>query len=222
MAHKVELLMSEFVTHDTRRLVLSRPEGFDFEPGQGAELSIDRPEWRDQGAPFTPTCLPGDRVLEFTIKRYPESDGLTQALHDLPPGAGLRISDPFGTITYQGPGVFIAAGTGITPFLAILRRLAAEQRLGEDHKLLYSNKTLRDLICGQELAHYLGDRAVFTFTREQDPAHDHHRINAAYLQGQIGDPDQYFYVCGPDAFVESVNEDLISLGVHPERLVHEG
>jgi ferredoxin-NADP reductase len=214
------LLMSGFVTHDTRRLVLARPEGFTFEPGQGVELGIDCDPWRGEGRPFTPTCRLEDQVLEFTIKRYPERDGFTVALHDLEPGAPLMISEAFGTITYQGPGVFIAAGAGITPFLAILRKLAAEGAL-EGHRLLFSNKSEDDLICGQELRHYLGDNAVFTYTRRGKKLHEGRHINSTFLKANLGSLDQHFYVCGPNTFVESMNQDLISLGVHPDRLVYE-
>lgn len=215
MAQSTRLLMSGFVTHDTRRFVIERPSGFRFEPGQGVELTIERDPWHGKGHPFTPTCLPGDEVLELTIKRYPEREGFTAALHDLEPGAPLTVSEAFGTITYQGPGLFIAAGAGVTPFLAILRRLAAERAL-EGHGLLFSNKTEHDLICGDELRHYLGGRAVFTFTRGGG-----RRIDTGFLSEHAGALDRHFYVCGPPGFVESVNQALIGLGVHPDRLVYE-
>lgn len=220
MAYSTRLLMRGFVTHDTDRYLIERPDGFTFEPGQGAELTIERGPWHEQGRPFTPTSWVDDQVLEFTIKRYPESDGFTMALHDLEPGAPLTLSDPFGTITYQGPGVFIGAGAGITPFIAILRQLAAEGAL-DGHRLFFSNKTPADLICGDELRHYLGERAVFTYTREPGPDGRTRRIDADFLRGQIAQLDQYFYVCGPDAFVSAVNEALIGLGVARERLVYE-
>jgi len=220
MTYPTSLLMSGFVTHDTRRFVLARPQGFDFEPGQGVELSIEQDPWKGQGHPFTPTSLTSDRVLEFTIKRYPESDGFTTALHGLEAGATLALSDPFGSIRYRGPGIFIAAGAGITPFLAILRRLAVQDALA-GHKLLFSNKTEQDLICGDELRHYLGEQSHFTFTRQPETSHDTHHIDNGYLRGHIDNLEQYFYVCGPDAFVKAVNEDLITLGVHSERLVYE-
>lgn len=220
MAYPTRLLMSGFVTHDTRRFVLERPEGLDFEPGQGVELTIERDPWRGEGHPFTPTCLPQDQVLELTIKRYPESDGFTVALHDLEPGAPLTVSDAFGTITYQGPGVFIGAGAGITPFLAILRRLAHDGAL-DGHDLLFSNKSEADLICGAELRHYLGERAVFTFTRENQPGHTGRRIDAEFLREHIDDFDRFFYVCGPPAFVEDVKRELVTLGADPDRLVYE-
>jgi len=220
MTSPTTLLMSGFVTHDTRRLVLERPNGFSFEPGQGVELTIERDPWRDEGRPFTPTSLAQDRVLEFVIKRYPERDGVTPALHDLEPGAPLSISDAFGTIAYRGPGVFIAAGAGVTPFLAILRKLAAEDAL-DGHRLLFSNKTEGDLICGQELRHYLGEDAVLTYTRQGARPDGVRHINSGFLKAHIETLDQYFYVCGPQGFVDSVNRDLVSLGAHPERLVYE-
>jgi len=215
-----KLLMRQFVTHDVQRFLLTRPEGLDWEPGQGIELAIDRDDWREQGRPFTPTCLPGDLLVELTIKRYPEADGVTEALHALEPGAELLLSDAFGTITYQGPGTFIAAGTGVTPFLAILRGLAKDDALA-GHRLLLSNKSERDVICALELTHYLGDDLVLTFTRENEPAREGRRMDAGFLDANIRDPDGYFYVCGPDGFVEAVNSALLTLGVHPDKLVYE-
>ncbi len=214
------LLMTGFVTHDTRRFVLTRPEGFTFEPGQGVELGIERDPWRGQGRPFTPTSLPGDRALELMVKRYPDGDGFTVALHGLAAGAPLTLSDPFGTLAYRGPGVFIAAGAGITPFLAILRRLAQDNDLA-GHSLFFSNKTEDDLICGQELSHYLGARGLFTFTRGHSSCNEGRRIDAGYLRGPIDDLDHHFYVCGPRGFVAAVSDALLALGVDADRLVYE-
>jgi ferredoxin-NADP reductase len=220
MPYSTRLLMSGFVTHDTKRLVLSKPEGFGFTPGQGVEVAIDRPEWRGAKRPFTPTSLVDELVLEFTIKRYPERDGVTVALHDLEPGSPLSLGEAFGTIAYQGPGLFIAGGAGITPFIAILRQLAAEQAL-DGNSLIFANKTEDDLICGLELKHYLGDRCIFTFTRRHELGQEGHHVDGAFLSAHTGPLNRHFYVCGPPAFVASVNEHLLTLGVHPGRLVYE-
>jgi len=138
----------------------------------------------------------------------------------LQPGAQLKLSDAFGSITYKGPGTFIAAGTGVTPFLGILRQLAADDAL-DGHKLLLTNKTERDLICEKELKHYLGDDCVLTFTREHDPGHQGQRIDVDFLETHLSTFDGMFYVCGPNAFVESINDQLQSLGVRPEQLVYK-
>jgi ferredoxin-NADP reductase len=220
MTHKVTLLMSGFVTHDVKRFVVTRPDGFEFEPGQGVELAIDDPEWREESRPFTPTSLRDDRVLEFTIKGYPAHKGVTQALHALEPGAQLLMSDPFGTIRYKGPGVFIAGGAGVTPFMAILRQLSRDKRL-DDHHLMFSNKTPSDVIVEKELRHLLKDRCVLTCTDEQAPGYENRLIDRDFLSEQISDFDQHFYVCGPPEFNKAVNKALKDLGAKADLLVFE-
>lgn len=220
MAFDSTLLMSRFITHDVKQFVLEWPEGLDYSPGQGVELSIQEKGWEDEGRPFTPTCLRGERVLEFTIKAYPEHDGVTERLHRLEPGARLKLSEPFGTITYKGPGMFIAGGAGITPFLAILRDLATNDSL-DGHGLILSNKTPADVICERELRHYLGDQCILTCTDESGPGYDDRFVDRAYLREKISDFDQRFYVCGPPKMVEDIGEALRQEGADPDALVFE-
>jgi cytochrome-b5 reductase len=220
MNHSVNLLMSQFVTHDVKRFIVSKPAGFSVVPGQGVELAINRPGLSDQGRPFTPTGLADDRVLEFTIKGYSDHPGVTQALHQLEPGAELLMSEPFGTISYQGPGVFIAGGAGITPFLAILRKLARTGGL-DRQTLIFSNKTPRDIICEKELRHLLGERCILTCTGEAAPGYAHRRVDRAFLQETLQDFKQRFYLCGPPPFMEAVSAALTELGASVESLVFE-
>lgn len=220
MDFRVEVLMTGFVTHDVKRFVVTRPEGLDYVPGQGVEIAIDREGWRDEGRPFTPTSLVDDRVLEFTIKSYPEHGGVTEQLHRLRPGDSLLMSQAFGTIHHEGPGWFIAGGAGITPFLAIMRQLADEGRL-EGHGLMFSNKTPADVICEKELRHHFGDRAILTCTEETGAGYDSRRIDKDFLQEHIQDFGQQFYVCGPPRMVEAINGTLKELGADPSALVFE-
>lgn len=220
MNHRVTLLMSQFVTHDVKHFIVSKPEGFSVEPGQGVEVAIDRPGLREQPRPFTPTGLAADGVLEFTIKGYPDHAGVTQALHQLEPGAELLMSEPFGTIRYQGPGVFIAGGAGVTPFLAILRDLGRRGEAGAQ-TLIFSNKTPSDMICEKELRHLLGERCILVSTGAAAPGYAHRRIDRTFLEESIRDFKQRFYVCGPPPFMEAVNGALTELGASAESLVFE-
>lgn len=220
MDHPVSLLHTRFLTHDVRQFIVTRPDGFEFEPGQGVELAIDRDGWRVEGRPFTPTSLPDEPVLEFTIKRYPDHDGVTDELHRLDAGAGLLMSDPFGTIGYQGPGTFIAGGAGVTPFLAILRQLGAQQGL-QGCSLLFSNRTPADVICEKELRHLLGDQLRLTCTDRSASGYDDRLIDRAYLEETVDDFDQHFYVCGPPQMVDDLEEALADLGADSERVVFE-
>jgi ferredoxin-NADP reductase len=218
--YSATLLMSEFVTHNVKRFIISRPDGFYYEPGQGVELKINREAWFKEGRPFTPTSLRDDRVLEFTIKIYSDHNGVTHELSTLTPGAELLISEPFGTISYQGPGVFLAGGAGITPFMAILREQARRNNL-DKHMLIFSNKTSEDIICEKELRHYLAERCIFITTAGQEPGLEHRHIDKDFLAATIDDFSQNFYVCGPPGFLKAVNGALQELGASPQNLVFE-
>lgn len=220
MEYASTVLMTEFVTHDVKRFILSKPSGLRCEPGQGVELAIDEAQWRDEARPFTPTSLPADRVLEFTIKGYPEHQGMTKRLHSVQPGDGILLSEAFGTIRYQGPGTFIAGGAGVTPFIAILRDLAQQDDM-DGHGLIFSNKTTADVICEKEFRHYLGKRCILTCTQKSGAGYESRRIDAEFLSELIDDFGQHFYVCGPLKFVEDVNNALCALGASPDALVFE-
>ncbi len=114
MSHSATLLMSEFVTCDAKRFVISEPESFAFDRGGGVEPTIDEPKWRNEPRPFAPTALHEDQVLEFSGKACAAHDGVTQRLNGLDLGAELTISDPSATIRDAGKGVFTATGAGVT------------------------------------------------------------------------------------------------------------
>ena len=159
-------------------------------------------------------------MLEFTIKRYPEHKGVTDKMHTLKAGDILLMSEPFGTITYKGPGIFIAGGAGITPFLSIFRQLAIDRGIGQQ-SLVFSNKTPADVICEKELCYYFGSRCHLLCTRESGPGYENGRIDRDYLETTISDTNQYAYVCGPEKFVEEINLIVKDLGFTAESIVYE-
>ena len=221
--HRVKVLYTEFVTHDVKSFIFEKPEGYDFEPGQATEVSIAQDGWEKERRPFTFTSHKSDPVLQFILKRYPEHDSVTKHLHELVPGDQLIIHDVWGTITWKGPGVFLAGGAGITPFIAILRNLRSKRQLA-GNSLFFSNKTHKDIILEREFREMFetgGGKLRFVLTREQHPGYEHRRINKEYLQREIEDFDQNFYVCGPPDFVDSMKEILGDLGAGSESLVFE-
>ena len=131
MQHSVKILDIADVTHNVRRYTLEKPEGYSFKPGQATDVSLDEDGWRDKKHPFTFTALTDAPNLEFTIKSYFNTgeDGVTERLYGYKPGQSLVIRDVWGTITYKGPGTFIAGGAGVTPFIAILRDLHHRRKL---------------------------------------------------------------------------------------------
>lgn len=211
----------EPLTHDVNRLVFDRPEGYSFRPGQATDLALDLDGWRDEARPFTFTSLPGEDRLEFTIKSYPSHDGVTKRIARLTPGDTVRIGEAWGAIEDKGPGTFIAGGAGLTPFLAILRnRLVTDGDL-DGSTLLFSNRCERDIILRDELIGMPGLRCVFTVTDESVPDLPQRMIDGAFLEKEVRNWDDTFYVCGPPPMVEAVTDALRDRGAARGQIVTE-
>lgn len=219
-SHIVKILEAYYITHDVKRFQVEKPTGYDFIPGQATDVSINLPEWKDVLRPFTFTCLREMKYLEFTIKIYNERNGVTKMLGQMNKNDELILHDVFGAIEYKGPGVFIAGGAGITPFIAIFRDLY-KKNLINDNMLIYSNKTHEDVIMEPELQKMLKNNFIRLFTRENVVGFRSLRIDRDYLIDVIGDFGQNFYLCGPDEFVANVNKLLLDLGAKAETIVIE-
>ncbi|MBR9999111.1 MAG: flavodoxin reductase [Cyclobacteriaceae bacterium] len=218
--HKVKIKRIEKVTHDVKRFIVDKPEGYSFISGQATEVAVSKKGWEDERRPFTFTSLNEDPHLEFTIKIYDDHGGVTHQLGLLEPGDELLLHDVWGAIRYKGPGVFIAGGAGVTPFISILRMLAKQGKIS-GNRLLFSNKTSKDIILREEFQKILGAGFVNTLTREDHPGHVSRRINKNFLKEKISDFSQHFYVCGPQSFVEDISSSLKQLGADPDSVVFE-
>ena len=220
MQHKLKILKTEFVTHDTKLFQVQKPKNYSFIPGQATDLAINLPNYKDKKCPFTFSSLNSDNYLEFIIKIYKERNGLTKKLLDIKKGDELIIEEPSGTIQYQGSGIFIAGGAGITPFIAILRQLKNQNNL-DNHALLFSNKTEEDIILKDEFDNMKELKKIYTLTKEQNEKYEQGRINESFLRKHIKNFKQNFYICGPVTLVGELAYILQKLGVNPESIVVE-
>jgi ferredoxin-NADP reductase len=218
--HIVQILETENVTHNVKRFKLSKPDSYKFKPGQATDIVINLPAWKEERRPFTFTSLNDWDNLEFTIKIYDDHNGVTNELGKLRAGDELILHDVFGAINYEGEGVFIAGGAGVTPFIAIFRQLQKDGKLG-NNKLIFSNKTSKDIILKDEFENMLGKNFINTLTDEKTLQYDNRKIDENYLKEKIKDLSKYFYICGPDPMIESISEALKKLGVDKSKIVVE-
>lgn len=220
MTHKLTLQEIEPLTHDTNRLRFDKPDGYAFTPGQATDFALDRDDWREEQRPFTFTSLPDDGFLEFTIKSYPDHDGVTEQIGKLTKGDTVLIEDAWGAIEDKGDGVFLAGGAGITPFISILR---AREKAGTLNPctLIFSNKTEKDIILRKEWEEMDGLGVLFTVTGEDSDTLRTGQIDEKLLRDTIAEWTQHFYICGPDAMVEGLSKTLKDIGVNDDKIIHE-
>lgn len=216
----LKVLETSYVTHDVKRFVLEKPPGYSFIPGQSVNVSINLPGWEKELRPFTFTNLPDDNYLEFMIKIYRDHSGFTKKIESINKDDELILHDIFGVIHYKEDGVFIAAGSGITPFLSIFRYLKKQKRLSKNI-LIYSNKTREDVIMGESLQAMLKNNFIPVFTRENVVGFIEKRIDRNFLIDHIKDFTQPFYICGPQKFVEDLRNILLDLGATTDQIIFE-
>lgn len=218
--HIVKIVDSIYLNADFKRFVLTKPKGYKFIPGQSIFLSINTPQLQNENRPFTFTGLNNWKELELIIRIQSGYDGVTSKLDKLPVGSELLISDAWGTIQYKGEGTFIAGGSGITPFVAMLRQLKVKYKIS-GNSLIYSNKTQAEVILEDELKYILGANLHLVFTRQNVIGFRENRIDENYLKETIRNFNQHFYVCGPADFVKDMISMLANLGVAPQTLIFE-
>ncbi len=216
----VKILDIKNVTQDVRSLKVTKPTGFTFIPGQATDVAINNPEFVDQKRSFTFTALNDWDHLEFTIKIYNDHNGVTKEIGKLKVGEELIIGEPWGSINYKGTGTFIAGGAGVTPFIAILRDLKSKNEL-DDNKLIFANKTSRDIILKNEFEALLGNNFINILSEEKTDQYKFGFITKEFLQSVVKNLNQFFYLCGPDPMIESVEKMLYDLNVDKSNIVKE-
>ncbi|GJM31415.1 MAG: hypothetical protein DHS20C18_04160 [Saprospiraceae bacterium] len=218
--HTVKILEKEQLTHNVLRFVMERPDGFEFAAGQAIELTLDPPASGIDPAPFTLTGLNTADSLEIMFKVYPTHHGMTLGMSKLNKGNSVQISDAWDSFQYQSEGVFIAGGTGITPFIALIRQLNAKRQLN-GNQLIFANKKEEDIFLKTELSSLLGNHFVNILSEEKNVQYYKGRINADFLKDHITNFDQSFYLCGPGNFSIDIKAHLLKLGAKENSIITE-
>lgn len=212
MTFTVKLLKKEKVTHDVVQLTLERPANYRFAPGQYTELSLAQPGKPAEKAPFSFIGLDSDPHVQLALKTSPVNPAINAQLRRLEHGDEVQISEPHNEVVYRGPGVFIAGGTGITPFMAIFRQLYKEGKLA-GNLLIYSNKRGEDICFEGELYTMFGTDFISILALEDRPRNATGKVDPGFIEKHVKDLDQPFYVCGPEPFVNEVRDVLKETGV---------
>ncbi|MBS1547191.1 MAG: flavodoxin reductase [Bacteroidetes bacterium] len=212
MTYAVKLLKKEKVTHDVVGITLERPANYSFTPGQYAELTLERPGKPAEKAPFSFIGLDSDPDLRVAMKTYRGEETISAHIKRLEDGDAVQISGPLNEVGYKGPGVFIAGGTGITPFMAVFRQLYKDGKLG-GNMLIYANKRGEDICFEGELYTMFGTKFISILALEDRPRNATGQVDAGFIHRHVQQLEQPFYVCGPAPFVSNVADALAELGV---------
>jgi ferredoxin-NADP reductase len=119
--------------------------------------------------------------------------------------------------------VMLAAGSGITPMVSILRYLD-DRCLETDATLIYNVQTSKDIIFEKELKRLKeclnNFRYNISLTKpDKDWRGTTGRINRALIEANVKDlKGSTFFLCGPKQFMDSLSETLSSMGIAADQI----
>jgi stearoyl-CoA 9-desaturase NADPH oxidoreductase len=204
---RVEGLRRE--TADTTTLLLRPGAGIPrHRPGQfvGVGIRIDGVwQWRT----YSVTSRPSDPMLAVTVTTVPGGAVSGLLAHRTPVGTLLRIGPPAGEFVLPEPApeklLFLAAGSGITPIMGMLRELVATRPEALDGAVVvHCDRTPADLVFGPELramAAATGLRLVERHTALEG------RLTGDALTDDVPDwAARQAWACGPAGLLDAITD----------------
>jgi ferredoxin-NADP reductase len=221
------------VTQETpgvRTIGLSVPDWPSHLAGQHLDIRLTAEDGYSAERSYSIASAPGE-PLAITVERLADGEVSPYLTEELRAGDELELRGPIGgyfvwDASVGGPLLLVAGGSGIVPLRAMLRE---RQRSGSQVPvhLLYSSRTLDDIIYHEELDSYGRDGVTVThaLTRAQPPGWTGHagRVTPSLL-GEVAWPaaqEPIAFVCGPTSFVEAIAEGLVGLGYPPGKVKTE-
>lgn len=179
---------------------------------------------------------PTENKLQIGVKQVKDGFFSVFANQELKEGDTLQAMEPQGRFIYDNitdintNKVAIAAGSGITPVLSIIKHSLANEK---DSKflLIYGNKTQGEAMFLEDIkaleAAYPERLSVeFVFSQEQVGDYRFGRIDRSiinfFLKNKYKETKQdLFFICGPGDFIEQTKETLLANEISENKIRYE-
>ncbi len=223
---KLDLTVSEIIqeTASTKSIKLaSEGSGLPpFQAGQYINIFVETGGVRTS-RPYSIASSPAQTgYYEITVRRVDDGFVSNYLLDELKPGDTLSSSSPSGNFHYNplfhgDKLAFIAGGSGITPFMSMIRELADKNLKCRLH-LLYGCRAEEDVIYRAEIDRISSAHKNFTWDLVvSEPALSFCGlkgfINAGLIKERIDGLDWTFFVCGPEAMYQFCLPELGKLPI---------
>lgn len=227
---KLDLIVSEIreETSYTSTIRFISANGYlpPFQAGQYINLFVEVAGIRTS-RPYSISSPPTQTAYyDITVQRIEGGFVSLYLMDELKVGQKLSSTSPSGYF-YHNPLfhgkdlVFLAGGSGVTPFMSIIREVT-DRGLDRNLHLIYGSRTEDDIIFHEELTdreHRHQNLKVTHVITEPGPDYQGETgfISASLLKGAIDRiEEKMFYVCGPPAMYAFVLKELSDLKI-PKR-----
>jgi len=225
-----DLIVKDVVrlTSDTVKIVFEIPEDekkdFHFIAGQYVNLSIEN-NGKEERRSYSICSGPGED-LAIAVKEVDNGNISILLNESLVKGDTLLVSKPLGHFTLkenEKDVVAIAAGSGITPIMAIAKTL---EKNGGKLRLLYGNRNRESIIFKDEISSLKNTQTTHFLTKDEISDHRTGRITKDSFTSTIKEDlsilkADAFFICGPEQMIIETSETLKFFGVSPNKIHFE-
>ena len=210
-------------TPDTRSFVLTVPdelrERFRYRAGQFLSFKIPLGGvvlTRSYSLSSSPDCEPEHKV---TVKRVDDGRVSNWMNEHVREGDLLQVTPPAGFFVLddsQLPLVLFSGGSGITPCISLIKTALATTR--RRVRLIYANRDEPSIIFRDELERLAQEHPERLQVLHRLDDRDGLLDRGAVARLVAEEDDAHFYLCGPGAFMATVEAALEERGLHRDRI----
>ena len=209
-------LRKEFVTRHEKNgfdgWILAWDSTVPFEPGQVVPVTVS-PDLPPRLYSLVSGVNDSDRSLLYTVVSGGE---LTPRLAELKPGDPLFVGEPTGSFrTPKGPAVWISNGTGIAPYLSMLR-----SGLSQDKLLIHGARFQQQFYDQEFLSSVLAKNYVRCASADLGEGLFPGRLTT-YVSQQTWNPEVPCLLCGSASMIVETRDLLIQAGVPFSKILSE-
>ena len=205
---------------------------FVYKAGQyiSLELSINNNNVRRS---YSICSEPQLDLLQVGVKEVPNGIFSTYVNKRLKKGDDVKVGVPQGRFVLdpdekQLPIMAIAAGSGITPIMSIVKTLLANSSK-TPITLIYGNKSpektmFYEELCSLEKHHPEQLNIHWVFSETNAKEYKFGRIDSSFINTVFNNCSSRplrFYLCGPEALIKLSKEHLIGLGINKQDILFE-
>lgn len=234
-AKQLDLVVSniEIITNDSKCIRLVSKSGYlpPFEAGQYINIFTVIDGVRTS-RPYSISSSPRQRAYyEITVARIATGFVSDYFLDTVKVGDTFEANGPSGVfrynpISHKKTSVFLAGGSGITPFLSMSREIL-EAGLDREVHLLYGCRNVEVAMYHDIFTKFNDEYSNFHYhlvISDDNAAWDGERgfIDVALMKKLVGDLDDCtFYICGPQIMNNFCVKELQSIGTPKKRIRRE-
>ncbi len=227
---RVSEIREETSSTKTLRLVSISSNGYlpPFQAGQYINVFVDISGVRTS-RPYSISSSPSQRgYYDITVRKVEDGFVSSYLLEEVKVGQVLETTAPAGNFYYNplfhgDDLVFLAGGSGITPFMSMIREVT-DKGLDRKMHLVYGSQWEDDVIFQDELEDRALHHGNFKYSLVLSSPPDGYTglkgfITAELLEQVLGNMyDKMFYICGPKPMYAYCVKELEKLGI-PSRKV---